>query len=96
MRLDPACIAGVFGIAKGDAWDGPRLEFLFETLSMHKAHGMVFSRNMASVYNRNALGFQYEGLLREARKARDGGRHDLCMFGLLRDEWRARVAERST
>ena len=63
------------------------LAFLFEDLDVVKVYGRVDARNFSSIYNYKAQGFVCEGILRQHGRGADGTRHDLLMFGLLRDEW---------
>jgi len=66
------------------------LDFLFDGLGLHKATGAVYTRNHAAVFNYKAQGFRCEGILREQEPGRDGRWLDVYLFGLLRDEWKAR------
>jgi RimJ/RimL family protein N-acetyltransferase len=68
------------------------VRFLFETMGVARVWGTPFARNFASIYNYQRLGFAYEGALRRHRSAPDGGRADLAIFGLLREEWLASQA----
>ena len=91
--------AAFVGVVVGDrAWWGrgivvetraELIRFLFEAAGAARVWGMPFGRNFASIYNYQRLGFVYEGTLRRHRNARDGGRVDLPIFGLLREEWLA-------
>lgn len=65
------------------------LDFLFDTLKLHKVTGAVYTRNFAAVFNYKAQGFRCEGILREQEQARDGRWLDVYLFGLLEAEWRA-------
>jgi RimJ/RimL family protein N-acetyltransferase len=68
------------------------LEFLFDTMGMHKVIGRPHGRNVSSIFNYKALGFTCEAVLREQMRAVDGGgRLDQLIFGLLASEWRARA-----
>jgi [ribosomal protein S5]-alanine N-acetyltransferase len=70
---------------------GALLPFIFETLDMHKLIGRPHSRNFASIFNYQAMGFRNEAVLREQMLAVNGkGRLDQLVFGLLRSEWLAR------
>lgn len=66
------------------------LRFLFEEAKVHRVWGTPFGRNLPSIYNYQRLGFVYEGALRQQGRSLRGGPVDLLIFGLLRDEWRAR------
>jgi len=70
------------------------LRFLFEQAGAERVWGTPYGRNLPSIYNYQRLGFVYEGALRQHRKARDGGRVDMPVFGLMREEWLARQAAR--
>ena len=48
----------------------------------------VFSYNQPSMQLLTSVGFQREGVYREFLQ-RDGQRHDMYLFGLLRHEWEA-------
>lgn len=66
---------------------GRMLSFLFETLAMEKVKGEIHGRNYASIFNYKAMGFTHEGVLRNEVPQFDGGRADIYLFGLLREEW---------
>lgn len=68
---------------------GRMLSFLFETLGMEKVKGEIMGRNYASIFNYKEQGFTSEGILRGEIPGFSGGRTDIFVFGLLRDEWRA-------
>ncbi len=68
------------------------LDFLFEEANLHKVTGAVYTRNVAAAFNYKAQGFACEGVLRQQEPDRRGGWRDVYLFGLLRDEWRARKA----
>lgn len=68
------------------------IDFMFEQLGLQKVTGLTFARNLPALYNYQALGFHCEGVLKKHRRSVDGGRLDMCQFGILRDEWRARRA----
>ena len=67
---------------------GRMLSFLFEVMEMEKVKGEIQGRNYASIFNYKAMGFTCEGVLRNELLHFDGGRTDLFIFGLLRDEWK--------
>jgi RimJ/RimL family protein N-acetyltransferase len=76
------------------------LDFLFDTLRMHKVIGRPHGRNFSSIYNYQVLGFRCEAVLREQMRAIDGDadadvRLDQLIFGMLRSEWQARRQEAS-
>ena len=66
------------------------LDFLFDGLSLHRVWGAIFSRNFPAVFNYKAHGFRLEGVLRDQVRGHDGAWRDVCWFGLLADDWRAR------
>lgn len=67
-------------------------DFVFETLGVEKIYGQVDARNFPAIFNYKAQGFTREGVLRKHTRAMDGTLHDIIMFGMLREEWRARQA----
>lgn len=62
------------------------LRFAFDELNLHRVCLTVFSYNQAAIALYRGLGFQHEGTYRE-HLLRDGQRHDMLLFGLLRREW---------
>lgn len=62
------------------------LAFAFDELNLHRVTFTAFSYNQPSLALAEKLGFQREGAFREFLQ-RDGQRHDLVLFGLLRHEW---------
>lgn len=66
------------------------LDFLFDVLKMEKVKGEIYGRNIGSIFNYKELGFTSEGILRKEINHFSGGRADVYLFGLLRDEWKAR------
>ncbi len=66
------------------------LDFLFDTLSLHKVYGAVFARNLPAVFNYKAQGFRCEGVLKEDCPTPDGGWHDIYRFAMLSHEWKAK------
>ncbi len=65
------------------------LRFAFQELNLHRITVTVFRYNTASLRMVEKLGFVQEGVFREFLE-RDGQRHDMLLFGLLRPEWQAR------
>jgi RimJ/RimL family protein N-acetyltransferase len=63
------------------------LAFAFNELNLHRVQVTVFSYNERSVSLVEKLGFQREGVYREFLQ-RDGRRHDMVLYGLLRHEWK--------
>jgi RimJ/RimL family protein N-acetyltransferase len=62
------------------------LAFAFNELNLHRITATVFSYNARSIALLEKLGFQREGAFREFLQ-RDGKRHDMLLYGLLRQEW---------
>jgi RimJ/RimL family protein N-acetyltransferase len=67
------------------------LDYAFEHLGLHRVYAHVKSSNVPALALCDRLGFHAEGTLRQHRRIADGWL-DLRLFGLLRDEWRARPA----
>jgi RimJ/RimL family protein N-acetyltransferase len=65
------------------------LGFAFRELNLHRLCATVFDYNAASRALLGKLGFTHEGTFREHLE-RDGQRHDMLLYGLLRPEWQAR------
>jgi RimJ/RimL family protein N-acetyltransferase len=67
------------------------IDFCFDVLKCARITGLTSAANYPSVANYQMLGFQAEGVLRQHRVDPAGhGRLDMIVFGLLKDEWRAR------
>jgi len=66
------------------------LDFAFGELNLHRVQLTVFSYNTAAIALYEKLGFQREGTYREFLQ-RDGMRHDMYLYGLLRREWDAQI-----
>lgn len=64
------------------------LDFAFSELNLHRVQLTVFSYNDHAIRLYEKLGFQAEGIYRECLH-RDGQRHDMILYGLLRPEWEA-------
>ena len=69
------------------------LYFLFQGLGMEKVKGEIKGRNYPSIFNYKAMGFTSEGILRNEIPCFSGGRTDVFIFGLLREEWEAQNKE---
>jgi RimJ/RimL family protein N-acetyltransferase len=67
------------------------LQFAFSELNLHGVHITVFSYNERAIKLYENLGFQREGVYREYLH-RDGKRHDMLLYGILRREWENRTA----
>lgn len=66
------------------------LTFAFNELNLHRVQLTVFSYNERAIALYEKLGFQREGVYREFLH-RDGKRHDMYLYGLLRREWEAQL-----
>jgi len=62
------------------------LNFVFNELNLYRVCLTVFSYNESAIALYEALGFTREGVYREHLE-RDGRRHDMYLYGLLRSEW---------
>jgi RimJ/RimL family protein N-acetyltransferase len=62
------------------------LDFAFDELNLHRVQLTVFGYNTRAINLYEKLGFQREGTFREFLQ-RDGTRHDMYLYGLLRSEW---------
>ena len=71
------------------------MPFIFEELGAEKITGQAMARNHATVFINKAMGLEVEGVLRKEWRMEDGTRADVLSFGLLRDDWRKRIAEHS-
>lgn len=65
------------------------LRFAFHELNLYRVQLSVFAYNSAAIRVYERAGFQLEGRFREFL-ARDGQRHDMLLYGILRPEWEAR------
>jgi RimJ/RimL family protein N-acetyltransferase len=65
------------------------LDFAFRELNLHRVQLTVFSYNSAAIGLYEKLGFTREGTYREFLE-RDGQRHDMLLYGILRREWAVR------
>ncbi len=67
------------------------VQFLFDDVRASKVWGMPNARNFPAVFNYNRMGFSVEGILRQHIRGIGGeGLGDVIVYGMLRDEWRAR------
>lgn len=62
------------------------LAFAFHELNLHRVQLTVFRYNERAIALYEDAGFRHEGTFREFL-ARDGARHDMLLYGLLRLEW---------
>ncbi len=67
---------------------GLALAFAFDELNLHRVQFTVFAYNERAIALYRKQGFVQEGVYREFLR-RDGVRHDMLLFGLLRREWAA-------
>ena len=67
------------------------LRFAFDELNLYRVQLTVFSYNPRAIRLYEKLGFRHEGTFREFVQ-RDGARHDMLLYGLLRQEWEAQGA----
>ena len=61
--------------------------FAFNELNLDRLQLNVISYNKAAIRLYERIGFRREGVYREA-VLRDGKKHDLLLYGLLRREWK--------
>jgi RimJ/RimL family protein N-acetyltransferase len=75
---------------KGYGYEATRLglKYAFAELNLHRVQVTVFSYNQRSLALVHKAGFRREGVFRE-RLQRDGKRHDMFLYGMLRQEWEA-------
>ena len=67
------------------------LDFLFETIGVHKVIGTPHGRNFSSIFNYKAMGFECEAVLREHMLSVDGKTQmDQLIFAMFRDQWKER------
>ena len=64
------------------------LAFAFDELNLHRVTATVFAYNERSIHLVEKAGLRREGAFREFLE-RDGARHDMLLYGLLRPEWKA-------
>jgi RimJ/RimL family protein N-acetyltransferase len=62
------------------------LDFAFNELNLYRIQLTVYSYNEHAIRMYERLGFRREGVYREFLY-RDGQRHDMLLYGLLRHEW---------
>lgn len=67
------------------------LDFAFQELNLHKVQLTVFGYNQPAIAMYEGLGFVREGAYREFLH-RNGRRHDMLLYGLLRTEWEAKIS----
>jgi RimJ/RimL family protein N-acetyltransferase len=64
------------------------LRFAFWEINLYRVQLTVFAYNTPAITTYERLGFVREGIFREFLQ-RDGQRHDMVLYGLLRREWEA-------
>ena len=99
ILANPQTRVAVTNVLVGDrSWWGRRaplevrrhlLPFIFGPLGMEKVKGTIHGRNLPSIFNYEAAGFRCEGVLRSELPAVGGGRADIYVYGLLKEEWLA-------
>ncbi len=65
------------------------MDFMFNTLGAEKLETKIYGRNLPSIFNSKALGFVSEGVLIKHQNQPGGGRRDVYLFGMTKDEWLA-------
>jgi RimJ/RimL family protein N-acetyltransferase len=70
------------------------IHYAFDELNLHRLQLSVIAYNARAIAMYEKLGFVREGNYREFVE-RDGARHDLLLYGLLRPEWCQRRGERA-
>ena len=63
------------------------LSYAFETWRVHRVSFMTDARNERSRRAILRLGARFDGILRAARPASDGGIRDTAAFSILENEW---------
>jgi RimJ/RimL family protein N-acetyltransferase len=100
LEVDKAHATATFNVMIGDKrfWGqgvvnevrAALLDEIFEHREVEKACGRPFARNFPAVFNYKAQGWRLEGILRgHAKSVVDGSRLDQCLYGMMREEWRA-------
>jgi RimJ/RimL family protein N-acetyltransferase len=82
------CIGDPANRGQGYGYEATQLAlaFAFHELNLHRVTLTVFDYNQPSIALAEKLGFRREGVFREFLQ-RDGQRHNMILFGLLRHEW---------
>lgn len=68
------------------------LRYAFAELNLRRVTLSVFGYNVRGKRSYEKCGFREEGRLRQFL-CRDGGRHDMILMGILREEWEQQNAE---
>ena len=66
------------------------IHYCFDTIGIHRIGAEVYAFNQRSIRLFEGLGFRREGVIRQA-VWKNGGYSDEYLFGLLKDEWKARI-----
>lgn len=69
------------------------LSFMFSAMGIRRIEGRVIGRNLSSMAVYHGLGFTPEGVLRAHAVSVQGGRADVYLFGVLKEEWRHSTPE---
>jgi ribosomal-protein-alanine N-acetyltransferase len=67
------------------------LDYCFDALEMERVEATMSPQNLAACRMVERLGFQYEGGPLRRRQRVGNEYRDLSIYGILRDEWRARA-----
>lgn len=62
------------------------LNFLFQTIGLHKIYASCHEENLASRRVMEKVGMKFEGVAREALKEKDGSYKDLIYYYVLKEE----------
>lgn len=65
------------------------IRFRFQGMDIEKIEGKVRGDNVASKALLESLGFKKEGVLEKHGPSPEGGRIDITLFGLLKEDWLA-------
>ena len=63
------------------------IDFMFGEMGIRKVEGRVLGQNHSSIAVYLGLKFKPEGVLRKHMNGIGGGRIDIYVFGMLKDEW---------
>ena len=66
------------------------MDHAFNHIKLHKVCGQVLANNERSIHFHQSLGFQQEGILHDQHFDGESYHHVIC-FGLLSDEWQAKL-----
>lgn len=61
-------------------------DFAFKQMGIHRIQGTCHPENSASENILKKIGMQFEGIMREAQRNRDGTYSDLKLYAVLSDE----------